>query len=209
MPYTNPWSDVIPAGSAQASTIDDQIRQLRLDVRERMDTILKTGGKWNDDPIALPDFSGTVVDRHVYVSPFSIQPVNDEDDVRYEWGGNGVFKTQSAGLATVCPLVLPLGVTLTRFEFVSLVQPAHTLTVKIYKRTWGVTDTVTQVGSDMGSAGTGANALFDSGAASFSEVIGDSTYWIENTISPGGILSTYWLYGYRAHVNVPDAGSAV
>lgn len=208
MPYTNPWVDNIPSGSAQASTIDDQLRQLRLDIHERMDTILDTGKKWGDDPIGLPDITGTVVDRHVYINPFSIQPVNQSDNVRYEWGGHGIFKSQGSDLVTVCPVVLPLGVTITRVEFVSKVEINFTLTVKMYKRAWGITDTVTQIGSDMASAGTGSAALFDSGAASFSEVIDDSTYWLENIIS-AGVFSQYWLYGYRLHVNVPGAGSVV
>ncbi len=41
MAYTNaPWSNIIPAGSASANTIDDAIRQLRLDTQERMDDLV-------------------------------------------------------------------------------------------------------------------------------------------------------------------------
>ena len=48
MPFTNAWSDVIPAGSAAANTIDDQIRQLRLDIHERMDSLIDD---WTADPL--------------------------------------------------------------------------------------------------------------------------------------------------------------
>ena len=48
MPFTNAWSDVIPAGSAAANTIDDQIRQLRLDIHERMDSLISD---WTADPL--------------------------------------------------------------------------------------------------------------------------------------------------------------
>lgn len=48
MPYTNPWSDIIPAGTDPANTIDDQIRQLRLDIHDRMDHVV---ADWTDDPV--------------------------------------------------------------------------------------------------------------------------------------------------------------
>jgi hypothetical protein len=48
MAFTNPWSNIIPAGSDPANTADDEIRQLRLDIDERMDTIV---GDWSADPI--------------------------------------------------------------------------------------------------------------------------------------------------------------
>ncbi len=48
MAFTNPWSNIIPAGSDPANTADDEIRQLRLDVDERMDTIV---GDWSADPL--------------------------------------------------------------------------------------------------------------------------------------------------------------
>lgn len=48
MAFTNPWSDIIPAGSDPANTADDELRQLRVDVHERMDTIV---GDWTADPL--------------------------------------------------------------------------------------------------------------------------------------------------------------
>jgi hypothetical protein len=48
MAFTNPWSNIIPAGGDPANTTDDEIRQLRVDIDERMDTIV---GDWSADPI--------------------------------------------------------------------------------------------------------------------------------------------------------------
>lgn len=48
MAFTNVWSNIIPAGSDPANTADDEIRQLRLDIDERMDSIV---GDWSADPI--------------------------------------------------------------------------------------------------------------------------------------------------------------
>lgn len=50
MAYTNPWSDTDPPGSQNANTIDDELRQLRLDIHERMDDIVDD---WEDDPVVV------------------------------------------------------------------------------------------------------------------------------------------------------------
>lgn len=54
MPYTNPWSDNTPLGSNAADTMDDNMRRARLDVAERMNTILGSDNWRTQDPISLP-----------------------------------------------------------------------------------------------------------------------------------------------------------
>jgi len=51
MAFTNVWSNVIPAGSDALSTADNQIRQLRLDIQERMEGGLVDD--WTTDPLVL------------------------------------------------------------------------------------------------------------------------------------------------------------
>jgi hypothetical protein len=48
MAYAHPWSDVIPPGTQAANTIDDEIKNLRLDTHERMNSIVRD---WTTDPI--------------------------------------------------------------------------------------------------------------------------------------------------------------
>lgn len=54
MSYTRVWSESVPTDSDAASTIDDLLRNLKVDIRERMNNILRneweTGG---DDPKLL------------------------------------------------------------------------------------------------------------------------------------------------------------
>ena len=74
MAYTNSgWPTNIPAGSDPLNTADDQLRQLRLDIKERLNDIV---GDFTADPIiswagarvwvnasfALPSASATVID---------------------------------------------------------------------------------------------------------------------------------------------------
>lgn len=53
MAYTNPWDEAAPTDLTAAKTIDDLFRQLKIDIRERLDDILAAGGKFTDDPIIL------------------------------------------------------------------------------------------------------------------------------------------------------------
>lgn len=48
MPYTNAWSDNTPLGTLAANQIDESIRQLRLDIHERMNMIVVD---WEADPV--------------------------------------------------------------------------------------------------------------------------------------------------------------
>lgn len=51
MSYTNSWSNTIPLGSSAANLIDDDIRQVRLDIYERINTILGSNGAMTADPV--------------------------------------------------------------------------------------------------------------------------------------------------------------
>ena len=48
MAHSNVWSNIIPAGSDALNTADDQLRQLRLDIQERMDEVVSD---WTADPV--------------------------------------------------------------------------------------------------------------------------------------------------------------
>lgn len=77
MPYTNPWSDTDPPGSQAADTIDDELRQLRLDIHERMDNIVED---WEADPV-VPLAAGGVVKSAIQYDDLNsagVKALNDE-----------------------------------------------------------------------------------------------------------------------------------
>lgn len=52
MPYTRTWNPAIPLGSIPAATLDDELRNLKTDVGERMADIFGlTAGEWATDPV--------------------------------------------------------------------------------------------------------------------------------------------------------------
>ena len=207
MAYTNPWSDVIPAGTAQASTIDDQIRRLRLDVRERMDTVLAVGKKWTDDPIAIDTTSlGAVTGRKIFIPGLACQHVNDENDTNWN-RDNGYFLMNEAltGTISVCPVQLPVGVTVTRVRAL-IANNIGTLTVDFKSRPFDIIDSPVQVASGSSNI-TGMNKAFiDVGG--LSHVVVDGTYWFVNTPT-NGLGCIYAIYGYEITVNIPDIGKVV
>src|SRR5678816_4211661 len=112
MPYTNLWSNVIPAGGVQAKLIDDHIRQLRFDLEERLEDKIFTDMAL--DPLVLKDeFSGKKVSKQMVISfaEMSKSVLGKEHIIdQYKM----IAFTDSAPV--VIPIHLPPGVTLTLFE---------------------------------------------------------------------------------------------
>jgi hypothetical protein len=52
MPYTRPWNEAVP-GNVAASTLDDEIRALKVDLRQRFETLIGSGAWANDPVVAL------------------------------------------------------------------------------------------------------------------------------------------------------------
>src|SRR5690349_20727762 len=130
MAFTNAWSDVIPAGGTQAKLIDDHIRQLRLDLHERLNAVLTQD--WTADPLVLLDIiSGKKNDKKLTLpySAFVKEPLGKE--IYYDADKLIVF-TDSAPIK--CPIVLPPGVTLKRVELMNDINDSGGVTMDIRKR---------------------------------------------------------------------------
>lgn len=75
MAYSNAWDETAPQGSlVDANQLDDLIRQLKLDIRERMNTILAADGQWDDDPVKLAATPRTGL--VLLLSGHAVQPEN-------------------------------------------------------------------------------------------------------------------------------------
>lgn len=93
MAYTNAWSNAIPAGSVAANFIDDHIRQLRLDIDERLATIV------NDidaDPLTLKT---NIVDK----LPFTMHWSQSVQFVDPSTPAEPDYATDTGGFGSVCP----------------------------------------------------------------------------------------------------------
>jgi hypothetical protein len=143
MAYSNAWSDVIPAGSELASHIDDQIRQLRLDLHERMNSLVVD---WTTDPVVL-------------INPGSA------DNARYI--SADAFITVSAGVFQ-CSLssYIPFNATITRISM-WVIRVSGTITMTLYAVPYTGSGSVTpDAPLETITTTTGGSQLLDTGVVS-------------------------------------------
>ena len=106
MAYTRVWSNNTPLGSASASSIDDEIRNHRQDVQERMDTLLGAG-KWATDPVA------TLTGKTFRIAALGAVKGSDSANVgSYNPLLGGLTLTGIGTVIWYVPIILPVGCTL-------------------------------------------------------------------------------------------------
>lgn len=117
MPYTRAWNNATPPGTRAAKEIDDAIREFKVDVDERLETLIDPTTTIDDDPLVLkPGITGTVTGRKMVYPPYLVQPINDDDDVSY---ADGYFQgdNNTGHLTAYMPITIPVGYVITLFEF--------------------------------------------------------------------------------------------
>src|SRR5882672_11871990 len=78
MPYTNPWDTSLPPGSQAANTADDEFRKLKVDVGERLTSVLV--GPITDDPLVVrPEILGNVVGKRYSLHHSAFKPEQEYD----------------------------------------------------------------------------------------------------------------------------------
>lgn len=86
MAYTRPWTNNSPLGSRSAAEIDDSIRELRVDVSQRMDDLTAPGGEWTaNDPIVIPSATNgfQAANRYTYNDNLAVaSKVSDGEDIQ-------------------------------------------------------------------------------------------------------------------------------
>lgn len=110
MAYTNVWSTATPANSDPATAAAD-IRKLRLDIQERMDTILGSGN-WAADPVPV---SSNVLKEYIHWSQFV--PYSGAAAWSAASGSlYGVSPNAGGTYVMYAPIIIPRGVTITELE---------------------------------------------------------------------------------------------
>lgn len=85
MAYTNVWSNVIPAGTAAANTLDSVTQQLRLDINERMDVLVED---WTTDPV-VPIYKAG--DYRCVIKRDAVQSIPDITLTTVSWTGTDII----------------------------------------------------------------------------------------------------------------------
>lgn len=190
MAYTQAWSNLIPLGSAAASTADDEIRNLRRDTQERMDTILGAG-KWATDPVAAP-LTGVKIFSHY--SDGKLQDATALGAPSYQTKYVTGTATGNGSTKYVLPIKLQVGSIITSVSgYVSIGGVAGVSIGLTALRIDPILDTSTSFGLVLASTVVGPQALTTAVA---SEVVLDARiYVITLDIGYTALGGTFYVYG--------------
>lgn len=168
MAYTRSWSEADPLGTVQATTIDDEIRNLKVDIRERMDTLLGAG-KWAGDPVgAMAGVTLTVPASSGIPAGNGTNWVADQDSKVYPAAG-------SVTLNWTIPFSFAAGTVITKFEYrcLRLTTPA-VINCTMYARHFD--DTVDTIATLSAGAANASPQTVASGALNYTVAAGVGVY---------------------------------
>jgi len=114
MTYTNAWSDTIPLGTDLANTIDDSIRQLRLDIHDRMNSIVQD---WTADPIVLADAALGTLTKNIFIHHSAFQPDDPAHETITRTAEKLIVSPFTSSATFWAPVSLPIGAVITGVVF--------------------------------------------------------------------------------------------
>lgn len=192
MAFTNAWSTVIPAGSAAANTADDQIRQLRLDIQERMNEVV---GDWTLDPVIKSPW------RH-----WSLGAPESSSSGTLSWTVDGTANGEALipGFITVndlgwrLPLFIYPGTTLTDVT-IRVHRTNTTAQVKFIVQSLDCSTDPFVLTNLTGLVTSALTGLHDLSSGVLSEVVSeDKAYYLRVILAPDGTTAnTARLLGYK------------
>lgn len=188
MPYTDTWTDNRPPGSEAARNIDDEIRLLRAQIHERMDTLVED---WTADPI-VPKAPGSGADT-TRIIPFA-SFLNDlhsrENDIDYDG-----FLFGFVGSVYIAPLgpFIPAGKTVTKIEWLVDRNTASDISLAIRHRAFS---TVGAANTDNVISHSGAGPqIVSSGAISI--VLDTDSYFYLAVVGNGAGGNSFKIFAAR------------
>jgi hypothetical protein len=198
MPYTRTWNDATPAGTRAANQIDSAIQEFKVDVHERMDSLVVD---WTDDPVVLKDENrGTVAEKYLIIGPHGFHTTDDEDD--NNWRDNH-FEPE-VGKTARTDFVVPLGVTILAFSMVVDRQAAGTVTGRFYRQEFSTgTQTLLET---LTTAVSGVQLV--TSAAPLAEVTSNDRFYVA-VITSSNPVSGPEIYGIRIKYSVPDSRNTI
>lgn len=206
MSYTRNFDVTAPPGSELAKNIDNQIRNFRTDVKERLDTILRTvespatGEKIDQDPLQLlKEITGEVTSKKMNIAfgAFAASSIGKE----YYYDDDKLIAFTDTDVL-VAPLILPIGVIVTKVELLADKSSAGTITWKVKWRPFGAG--TTQTAETVVHTAVGLSVSFTTINPLINGVNENNTYWmaIEGTGTAG---NAFYIYGARVTYDTPSS----
>lgn len=202
MAYTRVWVNNTPPGAQAANTADDEIRNLRVDVEERMSTIV-TGwstGAPSDPIVAKPEILGNATkNRFFHHSIFT-------PDSYFEISSNlnSITRTSLyaqnnlAGTVTLTGTIdIPIGATITDTQFLVNRNGGSNITCRLLYNNFSTTPATTVVGSAVTAANGITNIVLSSGLP---HVVATTRIYFADV----ALLTNSRLYGMLVQYSIPD-----
>lgn len=180
MAYTNAWDETKPLGTAAADTLESIIQQLKLDLHERLNTLVVD---WTTDPVVPIDRKRTGL--KLLIAGAATLPLQDDDDISRP---DGYFQSDnSTQNGAQLPLPVRSDWKITKVEVLFDLSTDTSVTIGLQETTLDASATTTQLGTVVVSAaGIGLKTPFTGNAT-----VGDNYFWLKFTGSDAGRYKVY------------------
>ena len=204
MAFTRGWDNTTPPGTRDADEIDDIIRELKVDLYERL--IAKIFNSLPNttveaDLVVRPEILGNVVGKRMYIHGSAFQVDADEGVGEYSDDGLAVTPNHDPLRA---PLILPPGAKVTRIQWLISSTASATCTLRLCHMdfTVGMAQTVD---NDLSSGTTGARIVDSGDLTATPIVIGNAVYFLRGDQSgSAGLPSLFEIHGVLILYTVDD-----
>lgn len=130
MAYTRNWNNATPAGTRAAKEIDDAAREHKVDIYERILTLLDPATDFDDDPLVLkPDITGKTTGK-IKIIPFCSFVMDGADESGDNYRNNRLV-VPAAAAPIYAPVIMPPGAIITQIQWVVANDDTNTLTAKL------------------------------------------------------------------------------
>jgi hypothetical protein len=198
MAYTNVWTIVSPTGSTPAKQIDEEFRKFRLDVQERMNSIVTD---WTADPVVpSSSFGGPATGKGIYIQSSSfVQGGSDPTGVTYSFGK--LTTTQNRNYDFYAAITLPAGAKVRGYT-AQVIPGAGPITVRFGNTVLGPSEPVfTTVDSN---TATGTNIVLVSNAAAMNHSLNSAMQYMIWISTQSSALSPSSIYGVQVVYDIDN-----
>lgn len=191
MSYTRFWSSNTPSKNRPANQTAAALRELRVDVEERMTTVLTGLGSWTTDPVVAASASKYMLLHWSAFKPFLIYGANagasagnyDAAGLSTQFGGRILG---SGTLTIAAPILIPRPSTLVDVSIFGHTAANTSIAATVYEVDARTTSpTRTSLATRTVAASTGQNKFSVSSGANINKALINDLlyYWIEITLS--------------------------
>lgn len=202
MAYTNTWSTTTPANTDSSAGAAADMRKIRLDIQERMETLLGVGN-WSTDPIVVFAANNFLM---YHWSDFVILSTSAVTYSALAGSLYGVTPNSAANVTLYCPMVLPRGVTITTIEIIGQTASTSTLTLTLESidATTGTVTQTTHATATMAGATTQSAKASSVVAVTVDAVVTNYQFYYLKLVMYAHASSGAWFQGVRVNYTRSD-----